>query len=125
MSHTPGPWRISGLNDGTDTFGVFSGEKVTDSLTGKEYYPNCQQVLPFYNCDLFRSKEGHRHMSDARLIAAAPDLLAALENLSLESIGYLQDLSSNHVDATTLVGAIRQAKAAIKKAREGDESVQN
>lgn len=104
MSHTPGPWSVNG--DHKILVGADDGKMMlAEALHSHIMQKWCRPLATA--------------QANARLIAAAPDLLDALENLSLESTGYLQDLSSNHVDATTLVGAIRKAKAAIKKAREG------
>lgn len=46
------------------------------------------------------------------------NLADAMQNLINEAKEYLDDLSKNRVDATTLVGAIRLAEQAIKKAKE-------
>jgi len=80
--HTPGPWRIGALE---------SGQAAVDGASGAEV-------------------TGWVSIPDAHLIAAAPDLLAALERLfrwgSWPSEEHKQDMES--------------ARAAIKKAR-GEE----
>ena len=65
MSHTPGPWRIVGE-------GIMAGLPDKDGR-----YTRDTQVLPFYCCDS-KSQTGMRHAADARLIAAAPELLDSL-----------------------------------------------
>lgn len=69
MNHTPGPWHISGD-------AIYSG--TPDPKGG---YSNSQQVLPFYDCDP-TGIHGRRHAADARLIAAAPELLEALQAIA-------------------------------------------
>lgn len=80
--HTPGPWKLSGANTvhGADCVVAFVG-------TADE------EVRRF---------SGERQSADARLIAAAPDLLAALEEL----LPYLEDC---RMDAGAR-GAIAKAK---------------
>jgi hypothetical protein len=73
--HTPGPWKVTGQSDG--------GRYIT---VAHEYHAGFDSLLrrrtvariPF-------SRENDAHPtdnSDARLIAAAPDLLAALKRLA-------------------------------------------
>lgn len=80
--HTPGPWTMSGANTvhGPDCIVAFVG-------TADE------EVRRF---------SGERQNADARLIAAAPDLLAALELL----LPYLEDCRMD-----------KEARAAIRKAK--------
>lgn len=81
--HTAGPWMVTGSNgDGT-------------SITNER------------GASIARWPAGHELMfNDAKLLASAPDLLAALEHCLLEHGGY------------TIKGETeRKARAAIRKAR--------
>jgi hypothetical protein len=80
--HTPGPWRIGALE---------SGQAAVDSASGAEV-------------------TGWVSIPDARLIAAAPDMLEALEELCL---------TFEAIVGGELITA--KARAAIKKAR-GEQS---
>ena len=82
IGHTPGPWRRSGANTvhGADCIVAFV------STADEEV----------------RRLSGERQSADAHLIAAAPDLLAALEFL----LPYLEDCRMD-----------KEAAAAIAKAR--------
>lgn len=66
MKHTPGPWHI------------------VDPEFGRRGYihGNTDTEYSYYVCELF-TKEGN-NMANARLIAAAPDLLAMLERVTAE-----------------------------------------
>lgn len=113
MTRTPGPWHATGEvwsgSNQTLPAGIFR-YRVNDK--GQE--ESIAQVWPPYACD-YTSKDYARHAADLRLIVAAPDLLAALEGLMHESLGYLGDLNRHQVDATTLIGAIKIARRAIEK----------
>lgn len=62
--HTPGPWRVE---DGELLAGGDSGAVVLGSIHGADDYPCCEEDIDA-ECK-----------ANARLIAAAPDLLALLE----------------------------------------------
>ena len=81
--HTPGPWTHEGQGDITG---------IEDNGFGRGPVDVCSVYL--------RTVEG-RHEANARLIAAAPDLLEALECL----------IKSDHDDV------IEMARAAIARAR--------
>ena len=61
MTHTPGPWRIEGTRD-SDEFWVVKNEGPVCEISQTFGYPDADEA-------------------NARLIAAAPDLLAALTRL--------------------------------------------
>ena len=79
MSHTPGPWKFK-VVDETDSFlgckrlDGGGGSTVIDLSNEWTGYPECGQDL-----QMTISKE------DAALIAAAPDMLEALERIRDES----------------------------------------
>lgn len=75
MPHTPGPWKLGGFDEnlGYDcmTGGIRSGPAVLD---GSDYgQKRCAEIDP---------EAKARMLADAALIAAAPDMLAALEKLA-------------------------------------------
>ena len=86
MNHTPGPWEIN-PEDPTE---------ILARLKPKNPYQSIIAETSGYKAD----REGN-----AALIAAAPELLEALENLTMVD------------DELLYPAAIEQAKGAIKKAR--------
>jgi hypothetical protein len=86
-SHTPGPWETSALSDGTQwtVCGPDGGDMIAD-LTGN---PNEE--------------------NDARLISAAPELLAVLVRVTNE-------LEHGGASMTAIRSMVQDARAAIAKA---------
>jgi hypothetical protein len=86
--HTPGPWRIVG-----DTEVRAGGTIICDTLQFRVPHPAAQAFAA----------------PDARLIAAAPDLLAALQALewAVSGVDYIE---------TEYADQVAQARAAIAKA---------
>lgn len=98
--HTPGPWAADDLEDG----GVFVFEKGGGNLT-----------IADLNAD--RSFGFEQIQANARLIAAAPELLAALETIS-ESVNSKNHSTKNIYD--TFAAIADTARAAIAAAK-GDK----
>jgi hypothetical protein len=90
--HTPGPWTADKLQD-RDTFNIFADGFVSAMC----------QVSRMENST--RSTSGSETAANARLIAAAPDRLEALQDLLL-------DMQNRVRDAETM----SKARAAIAKA---------
>jgi hypothetical protein len=92
-THTPGPWAIF------DNSGLTLKRSVTVTIGNRK--------IAFYNGDNF---------ADAHLIAAAPDMLAALETISGKISSYHD---ADHDDAQMHIIADIEAtlSAAIAKAR--------
>ena len=97
-SHTPVPWNISkhGTPEAFPQFGIYSGEKNDHVIV-----------------------KGDKAEADARLIAAAPDLLAALQRLSFAAS--CRDNTSGDAirvmeTRAELAEANRQAMASIAQA---------
>lgn len=87
--HTPGPWKVNGHpgnNAGTDW------RQVTDCKENPVFIAEC-------------------HKNNARLIAAAPEMLEALERLLVAP-----DLNWDHMEQES-IDAMEQARAAIAKAK--------
>ncbi len=88
QAHTPGPWVVERADDAYCIANV--GNLVIMPCGGKVKHDNAE--------------------ANARLIAAAPELLAALESAQMALMGY------THQNAVTLA-ALFKANAAIAKAR--------
>ena len=91
-AHTPGPWHI-GLKPGPTIYGP-KGEQVAD------------MIVPMIGIV--------EHSANARLIAAAPGLLFALESLESAVTHYFRDFEYLHPD---IASPMKVARAAIAKAR--------
>ena len=107
MTHTPGPWHL------------WVGRRIVDIVANDRAYGICR-MLP--NTDGPASDDALL-MSNARILAAAPDLVAALEPFAALSTA-LVDRPDEHPlygfnDATITYGDIRRARAAVAKARGG------
>lgn len=100
LKHTPGPWRI------------MSGMVVSD--TPKDEY---KTTAVAYCSDEFQHKGGlpygKERDANAKLIAAAPELLEALQDLL-----FLVQRSGLNIPAEVSTAPIGKATAAIKKATE-------
>jgi hypothetical protein len=98
QQHTPGPWSID------CNLGVFpeDGMPITDDKTDNEV------------CVVWPQSDDNAQAANARLIAAAPDLLAALDYLLEQTV----DMDLKHGIELTEgeTEAREQALAAIKKA---------
>lgn len=91
-AHTPGPWRV----EGRTVYGAKSGHIISH---GTNAYGDGPEG---YVCNTSGTSE-----ADARLIASAPDLLEALQNL----LGF-----SSHPKSVEFEMAKDDARAAIAKA---------
>jgi len=96
MAHTQGPWRIGEPRDG------FIGNVLAD---------NPRRLLAQVTV-----QDGEQTLANARLMAAAPDMLDALKNLlwyvgQLEMLVYSADDAGEHEE-------VAKARAAIAKAEE-------
>lgn len=93
--HTPGPWKI---------------RKGFDEGTKEIYFPNPKIKKPFYPTELcVVAAEGSEGKSNARLIAAAPDLLEALKgmlgawNMICDASGWERDHIQQQKDAVAAI----------------------
>lgn len=90
--HTPGPWNLEAGRSIVTSSGAFYLSYGKDKASGAPHFSNF--------CELD---------ANARLIAAAPDLLAALE--------YLLPIAEKNVETSFGKDAVRIARAAIAKAK--------
>ncbi len=97
MTHTPGPWKIVTV-DGQNTGSIFSGKIRVCAKVGEDV--KLQKTAD----------------ADIALIAAAPELLEALQ----EVVNSNPVLVATNPNCLRYVAAIEKARAAIKKAR-GEE----
>jgi hypothetical protein len=102
MKHTPGPWQFDAQDDAhvvSDDYHVIRAGCGYLAEAKEEREPG------------FRIA-GHMTEADARLIAAAPDLLAALQSILPDAVG-------NHIGGPDTQVRIDSARAAIAKATRG------
>lgn len=97
MNHTPGPWEVL----------YVEGDKGFNVVTHSPAAKHVKAVCECWPCLVEEEEHREELLANARLIAAAPDLLEALA-LCLE---YIED---NDDGAS---GVMEEARAAIKKAR--------
>jgi hypothetical protein len=88
--HTPGPWTVDWSDDGPV---IYTGDLLIASISGSTEHIEVQGL------------DEQTTEANASLIAAAPDMLAALERLL------------GNVGRSEFADAIGQARAAIAKAR--------
>ena len=91
--HTPGPWQISS----TDSSEIETAQG---------------EILLV--CRLSEDGDGNENPADARLIASAPDLLAALEAAEKLLTDFTQD---SNAEGDSFVSTRNQLRAAIAKAK--------
>ena len=105
IKHTPGPWRIDDGDEGV--FGIFDSNGQAIAYLSENPYKG--GGLPGWDVD----------QANARLIAAAPELLAALKTLPLEAFDKEMDAcdAAEFVDnANDFFEAMQKARSAIAKA---------
>jgi hypothetical protein len=114
VQHTPGPWTAL-LHTGN---GVTVGRDDDWTITGADGQSVCWEGGPNDHAD-----------ANARLIAAAPDLLAALSSILPSPLcGESWDLPDEEmVQITVTLGELRAARAALRaavtSARQGESHV--
>jgi len=92
-THTSGPWRIT-----TDFIGVYDSEARRIANMDSDGAPDFDE---------------DETIANARLIAAAPDLLAALENMVAQYAYWASQIEMKQIDRD----AAAMARAAITKAK--------
>ncbi len=109
MSHTPGPWKV--LDFATGNKGFIA---VVDC---SERAQHICDVFPFGQRPGGAKRELDGHLANARLIAAAPDLLAAA--IKLDHMALVIDSAvrnANNGNYNKVLFALKAVAAAIAKA---------
>ena len=108
--HTPGPWRI-----GEYRTGISDSWREGESLYERSIYSADQIKIAV--CDQWiGDKESAEAKANAALIAAAPELLAALERMTGEFLMQIQ-FSVEGGNAEKFHACLAQARAAIRAAK--------
>jgi len=105
QAHTPGPWRVHQMNHADGALWLTIGFKDYEGTSD----PDGRWIGPVADLRFLNARE-EEQWANARLIAAAPDLLAACEAMS----AHLRNGWPQGVAFETIVDAMR---AAIAKAR--------
>lgn len=100
-THTPGPIHFNRIT-------TPHGWQEYDFVTRDPGAPGTMATARFY---------GENHEADARLWAAAPDLLAALEKFDLQMERWEADLDSDNDTLDRMCDLAVEARAALAKAR--------
>jgi hypothetical protein len=100
--HTPGPWTIENCKND-------DGSKFL-SINGQGPWGSWLADIQAGNINGKPADVGPRHLANARLIASAPDLLAALVNM-VEQFGHYCE----HTEDAKEIQALVTARAAIAK----------
>ena len=95
MTHTPGPWRVS-----RDSYGIV---RIWADYRGEE----CDVACPEGDGSINSAERD----ANARLIAAAPELLTALQGLLADYQNALSDSRQRDVVVTAAKAAIAKATA--------------
>ena len=105
-THTPGPWRVENWGYADDAWPI----RRLSVGAGPGFRPEAIVISPRY-----RHPDDPRMQADARLIAAAPDLLAALQHLFEMHMADMHDVDLGE-PATSSCPTCKKASAAIDKA---------
>jgi hypothetical protein len=105
MSHTPGPWRV--VRHNADRPGLGWLLEANPNIIIGLVHDSVQEIDPYTHIPI-RSEQSD---ANARLIAAAPDLLAELERI----VRALEPQEETGLDLPG-IATLNAARAAIKKA---------
>jgi hypothetical protein len=97
--HTTGPWRLAQYGVEEPAFTVMRGDKAVASVSCPRINGHRHKRIP----------SQHESEANARLIAAAPDLLAAIEHVLIASE---DNGDMNDIDWQMLRSALAKAKGA-------------
>lgn len=106
--HTPGPWHVTTETDGRSRGYIRAGEPLDGAKMPPAVARVCARTLS-------------ENEANARLIAAAPELLEALRHFAALLAEHHDDLPDDRPifginDAVITAGDLRRARAAIAKA---------
>jgi hypothetical protein len=102
--HTPGPWAINRT--------LVDGAWARFHIAGRKHgsiYPICEKTFE-------TGEDVEVAIADAHLIAAAPELLGALKDVSNYLWGSTDQVNRPAPDGTLLGSVLKQASAAISRA---------
>lgn len=108
--HTPGPWEASEIDDGFDCGHVI---RMGESIASPYHYASHHRIEYDHGCDPEDNRDQFEEAeANARLIAAAPDLLEAARVIlaSIDEQG--TPLSRSAIEDTPLRAAIAKAEGA-------------
>lgn len=106
--HTPGPWRVEEIDGMKGMFHI----PIDAGEMGKTTFQNVAEVQPWYNDDTDEFEFTPASHANARLIAAAPELLLAAQ-LILEIL--------NDRNGRAMGPGFKALESAIAKATGGDK----
>lgn len=107
MKYTPGPWKVA--------FGTLPGDSGFSIASDNSLAENVKITAECWPCTIVSEEHRKEIFANAKLIAAAPDLLGALTEIAAMFI--LGDTRKIYADPTDVVDRIRAiAIAAIDKA---------
>lgn len=106
MKHTPGPWKVA--------FGTLPGDSGFSIASDNSLAENVKITAECWPCTIVSEEHRKEIFANAKLIAAAPDLLGALTEIAAMFIP--GDTRKTYADPTDVVDRIRViASAAIDK----------
>lgn len=103
MPHTPGPWRM------------IEGDAKRKAMTDIVVSDRENYRIAFVMCEWANKQQREQDLADAKLIAAAPELLAALKSAMI----WHGELTPCDEPDDGLRGLLLQMQAAIAKAEGG------
>ena len=114
QQHTPGPWRVHGINKetGSISIGPVGGLYVIADVTNAASFGEMLAGAMKRGSGRFDQKDGHTQWANARLIAAAPELLAALKEARLQ----IEYLDAKFQPTGTSANVLARIESAIAKA---------
>jgi hypothetical protein len=107
--HTPGPWRVG--NGGKPLFGYYSVHQAPRNWDGMGYQAIASLVARAKSSSDFEEFE-----ANARLVANAPDLLRAGENLRAAQRAYMEDRGNEKL-GRKVAACAKRFDAVLAKAR--------
>lgn len=108
--HTPGPWIT---DDDTEVIAKIPSDSPNKSS------PDILTICRAVDVEIYADNRSGSTAANARLIAAAPDLLDVAKRLD-DAVGFfLAALPTNHAVAKDLIGLRDVARASIAKAEGG------
>ena len=105
--HTPGPWQVAGELDNLRVMSEIDDEKACDGL----------RRVALVTCGDFELADYGEHAANARLIAAAPDLLAALQDAIAVGDALGDWIARTQTGSKGAHSVVKDARATLDNAR--------